>query len=185
MIGFLSGILKSTRGQQAIVETGGVGYLVALPANLTALPGQAIELFIHTHVREDALTLFGFKDETALDLFEKLLTVSGVGPKSALAIISAGSAEVIKKAITGTNLNFFTAISGIGKKSAQKIILDLKPKLAHASADLASLEGNSELADALSQLGFSRNEVIAVAGEIDNTLAFPEQIKQALKLLRQ
>lgn len=185
MIGFLSGIIKSTRGQQAIVETGGVGYSVALPTNLPALPGQTIELFIHTHVREDALTLFGFKDEAALDLFEKLLTVSGVGPKSALAIISAGNVEIIKKAITDTNLNFFTAISGIGKKGAQKIILDLKPKLTHTNADLASLEGNSDLADALAQLGFSRNEVVAVAGEIDNALALSEQIKQALKLLRQ
>lgn len=184
MIGFLSGILKSIKGRQALVVAGGVGYSVALPANLNFLPGQNIELFIHTHVREDALTLFGFKDEASLDLFELLLTVSGVGPKSAQAIISAGSAEVIKKAIEASNINFFTAISSIGKKGAQKIIIELKPKLSRSEVSLESLEGNSELTDALNQLGFTRNEILAVVPNIDNSEELPSQIKQALKMLR-
>jgi len=184
MIGFLSGFVKSIRGHQAIIVTGGVGYSVNLPGNLNLLPNQEVELYIHTHVREDALTLYGFKDESSLDLFEKLLTVSGVGPKSAQAIVSAGSAEVIKKAIESSNLNFFTAISGIGKKSAQKIIIDLKSKLSKSETDMAALEGNTQLSDALTQLGFTKTEIISVSSDIDFTADLSLQIKQALKLLR-
>lgn len=185
MIGFLSGIVRSIRGHQAVILTGGVGYSVSLPANLHILPDQPLELFIHTHVREDALTLFGFKDESSLDLFEKLLTVSGIGPKSAQAIIAAGSADVIRKAIETNNLNFFTAISGIGKKGAQKIIIELKSKFSKNDADLDSLEGNSELNTALIQLGFTKSEIISVLPGVDSSADLSVQIKQALKLLRQ
>lgn len=185
MIGFLSGILKSIRGHQAIVTVGGVGYSVALPSNLNVLPNQKLDLFIHTHVREDALTLFGFKDEPSLDLFEKLLTVPGIGPKSAQTITSAGSVQVIQKAIETNNLYFFTAISGIGKKSAQKIIIELKSRFSKNDADLESLEGNSELNVALTQLGFTKSEIISVLSQIDSSKDLSIQIKEALKLLRQ
>lgn len=184
MIGFLSGIVKSIRGQQAIILAGNVGYSVSVPGSLNLLPGQNVELFVHTHVREDALTLFGFKDEEALDLFEKLLTVSGIGPKSALAIISVASVAVIKKAIETSNLEFFTAVSGIGKKGAQKLIIELRPKLAKVDADLGSLEGNPVLNAALSQLGFTKTETIPILSQIDNSLDLSEQIKQALALLK-
>jgi Holliday junction DNA helicase RuvA len=184
MIGFLSGILKSIRGHQAIILANGVGYSVALPTNVNFMPGNEVELFIHTHVREDALTLFGFKEEASLDLFEKLISVSGVGPKSALAIISAGSADVIKKAIEASNINFFTAISGIGKKGAQKIIIELKPKLSSGDADLSNLEGNSELNQALGSLGFTKTEILAILPNVDVASDLSVQIKQALKLLR-
>lgn len=184
MIGFLSGFIKSIRGHQAIIVTGGVGYSVAIPSNLHLTTNQSIDLYIHTHVREDAITLFGFKDEDSLDLFEKLLSVSGVGPKSALAIISASSTDVVKKAIETSNLNFFTAISGIGKKGAQKIILDLKPKLGKSAANLSDLEGDTDLSLALTQLGFSRSEIVSVTSSIDYSTDLSAQIKQALKLLR-
>ncbi|MEK7524973.1 MAG: Holliday junction branch migration protein RuvA [Patescibacteria group bacterium] len=184
MIGFLSGLVKSLRGQEVVILVGGVGYTVSVPASQTPTIGKNIDLFIHTHVREDTLALYGFKDEAALDLFENLISVSGIGPKSALAIVSAGSAEVVKKAIATTNLNFFTAVSGIGKKSAQKIIIDLKPKLTRLDADLASLDGNSELNQTLSQLGFSKSEIISVLPQVDTEDELQNQIKQALKLLR-
>ncbi|HLE49966.1 MAG TPA: Holliday junction branch migration protein RuvA [Patescibacteria group bacterium] len=184
MIGFLSGLVKSLRGQQATVVVNGVGYTVSLPASQTPTLGKNIDLFIHTHVREDTLALYGFKDAAALDLFENLISVSGVGPKSALAIVSVASTEVIKKAIETSNLNFFTAVSGIGKKSAQKIIIDLKPKLTHLDADLASLDGNSELNQALSQLGFSKSEIVSVLPQVAAGDELQNQIKQALKLLR-
>ncbi len=185
MIGFLSGVVRSIRSQTALVNVSGVGYLVGIPKNLNLAPGKEVELYIHTHVREDTFALFGFPDENSLLLFEELLSVSGVGPKSALAVMSSGSAEAIKKAIGSGNLSFFTSVPGIGKKSAQKIILDLKPKLSKIDADLTSLEGNSQLEQALTQLGFAKNEIIAVMPSIDLELVFPEQIKQALKQLRQ
>src|SRR3989344_423161 len=176
MNGFLSGILKAIHGRQAIILVNGVGYSVALPTNANFMPGKEVELFIHTHVREDALSLFGFKDESSLDLFEKLISVSGVGPKSALAIISAGSPEVIRKAIEASNLNFFTAISGIGKKGAQKIIIELKSKISQTDNDLGLLEGNSELTEALTQLGFNRTEIIPISSQIDYSLDLALQI---------
>ncbi len=184
MIGFLSGIVKSIRHHQAIILVGGVGYTVTLPASLNVLLDRPLELYIHTHVREDALTLFGFKDEASLNLFELLLTVSGVGTKSAQAIISVASAEAIKKAIENSNLNFFTAVPGIGKKSAQKIILDLKSKFSKTDAQLDQLEGNPDLNQALTQLGFSKSEIISVLPSIDTADQLPGQIKQALKYLR-
>lgn len=185
MIGFLSGIVRSIQGHQAIILVNGVGYTVSLPTNLHILTDQKLDLFIHTHVREDALTLFGFKDEASLALFENLLTVSGVGPKSAQSIISAASPEVIKSAIEKSNLNFFTAISGIGKKGAQKIIIELKSKLGKFDADLSSLEGNNGLNQALAQLGFTKTEIISVLSQVDSDKDLSTQIKQALNLLRQ
>lgn len=185
MIGFLSGIVRSIHGHQVIILVSGVGYSVSLPTNLHVLPNQKLDLFIHTHVREDALTLFGFKDEASLSLFENLLTVSGVGPKSAQSIVSAASPEVVKIAIEKSNLNFFTAISGIGKKGAQKIIIELKSKLGMSDADLSSLEGNDELNQALAQLGFTKSEIISVLSQVDSDKDLSAQIKQALNLLRQ
>lgn len=184
MIGFLSGIVKSVSGSKAILNVGGVGYTVSLPTNHGLTPNQPAQLYIHTHVREDEISLYGFSQESSLDLFEKLLGVSGVGPKSALTILSAAAPDHIKQAIIGSNLAFFTAISGIGKKGAQKIILELKPKLGRGQADLANLEGNSELDQALTNLGFSKNEIVSVISRIDQTEELGLQIKKALKLLR-
>ena len=184
MIGFLSGIVRSIRGHQAIIVVNGVGYTVYLPTNFNVLPDPTLELFIITHVREDTLSLFGFKDESSLDLFEKLLTVSGVGPKSAQAIISVADANIIKKAIESNNINFFTAISGIGKKGAQKIIIELKSKFSKTEINLDSLEGNSQLSTALTQLGFTRSEIISVLSQVDVSTDLSLQIKEALKLLR-
>lgn len=184
MIGFLSGRVKSLRGQQALIQVGGVGYLVSVPVSHTLITGQNVGLYIHTHVREDVLALYGFKDASSLDLFEKLISVSGVGPKSALAILAVSPVEVISQAITSTNLNFFTAVPGIGKKSAQKIIIDLKPKLTHLDVDLTSLDGNGHLNQALTQLGFSKTEIVSVLSQVDPEEELQNQIKQALKLLR-
>lgn len=184
MIGFLSGLVKSIRHHQAVILVGGVGYVVNLPASLHLLPDQSIDLFIHTHVREDALTLFGFRDEASLDLFEKLISVSGIGPKSAQAIISVGAADVVKKAIENSNLNFFTTVPGIGKKSAQKIILELKSKFSQTGAELDELEGNPQLTQALTQLGFTKTEILSAISGIDASTDLSVQIKQALKLLR-
>lgn len=183
MIGFLSGIVKSLKNGQIIIDVNGVGYQVNI-GSLRGLSSQEkIELYVHTHVREDAITLYGFKDESSLDLFEKLLAVSGIGPKSALSIVTSGPVESIKSAIENTNLNFFTSIPGIGKKGAQKIIIELKSKIGR-EVDFKDLEGNTDLKEALVQLGFKNNEIIAVVPSIDISLPLNNQIKQALQLLK-
>jgi len=183
MIGFLSGILKSIKNGQTLIDVNGVGYQVNV-GSLQAIELQdKIELYIHTHVREDAITLFGFKDEDGLSLFEKLISVNGVGPKSALAIVNSSPIETIKKAIEAANLNFFTAIPGIGKKGAQKIIIELKSKLGK-EFDLKDLDGNPDLKKALIQLGFKNSEILAVIPAIDTAAPLNNQIKQALQLLK-
>jgi len=184
MIGFLSGIGKQVKPSCAIVLVNGVGYLVNLDLRHGLADNSPVELYIHTHVREDTLTLYGFKDETSLNLFEKLITVSGIGPRSAMNILSAAPVSDIIKAIGGSNLNFFTAVSGIGKKGAQKIILDLKPKIEKGDVDLKNLEGNSDLTTALLQLGFNNVEITAVVSAVDMSTPLNLQIKHALQLLK-
>lgn len=185
MIGYLEGVIKYKTQGKIILFAGGIGFTVYLPSNLHFLENQKAILFIHTHIREDNLSLFGFESPKDLDIFELLLTVSGVGPKIALAMLSSSTEEKIKKAISESNLAFFSSISGVGKKTAQKIILDLKSKIGKGDVNMSNLEGNSELVDSLVSLGFQKGEISSIYGEIDTTLPLGAQVKLALKLLKQ
>lgn len=184
MIGYLEGIVKYAKTGKIILFANGIGFAVHLPSNIILLENQKTTLFIHTHIREDNLALFGFKNTKDLDVFELLLTVSGVGPKIALAMLSSSTEEEIKKAISESNLAFFSSISGIGKKTAQKIILDLKSKIGKGDVNLSNLEGNSELIDSLLSLGFQKVEISSVYSQIDPSLPLGAQVKSALKLLK-
>lgn len=184
MIGFLSGTIKYAAPGKVILYANGIGFTIFLPANVTFLEKQTAELYIHTHIREDNLALFGFASASDLDLFELLITVSGVGPKIALNMLSSASADHIKKAITESNLQFFSSISGIGKKTAQKIILDLKSKISKGDVNMNNLEGNSDLIDSLTALGFQKHEISSIYSQIDSSLPLGAQVKSALNLLR-
>lgn len=184
MIGYLEGEIKYASKGKIILFANGIGFTVLLPANLNFLENQPAKLFIHTHLREDSLTLFGFDKPEDLDIFELLLTVSGVGPKIALAMLSSSTETNIKKAISESNLAFFSSISGVGKKTAQKIILDLKSKIGKGDVNMGNLEGNSELIDSLVSLGFQKGEISTVYSKIDSSLPLGAQVKLALKLLR-
>lgn len=185
MIGYLAGEVRYSEMGKIILFTSGVGFNVFVPDNLDILLGDKLDLYIHTHLREDNISLFGFKDPDELSLFEQLISVSGVGPKSALAIFSASTVQNITSAITQGNLAFFTSVPGIGKKSGQKIILELKTKIGKGDVDLGKLEGNSDLVDSLLALGFQKTEIQKVIPEIDPVLPISQQVKTALKLLRQ
>lgn len=184
MIGYLEGVVKYETQGKIILFANGIGFTVHLPVNIHFLENQKATLFIHTHIREDNLALFGFKTPKDLDIFELLLTVSGVGPKIALAMLSSSTEINIKKAISESNLAFFSSISGIGKKTAQKIILDLKSKIGKGDVNLSNLEGNSELIDSLLSLGFQKGEISSVYSQIDTSLPLGAQVKSALKLLK-
>ncbi len=184
MIGYLEGKIKYASVGKVILFANGIGFTVNLPNNLNYLVGQNAELYIHTHIREDDLSLFGFKTPADLDIFELLLTVSGVGPKIALAMLTSSTEENIKKAINESNLAFFNSISGVGKKTAQKIILDLKSKIGKGDVNMSNLEGNSELVDSLISLGFQKGEISSIYSQIDSSLSLSAQVKSALKLLR-
>jgi len=183
MIGFLEGKVKVASRGKVILLCNGIGFTVSVPNNLTTRIDEQLALFVHTHVREDNLSLFGFQRNDDLDLFEKLISVSGIGPKTALALFSSTSGDNIVQAISQSNLAFFTSIPGIGKKSAQKIILDLKSKIGSGSADISQLEENSELADSLASLGFQKSEIVRIMPQIDQSLDLSGQVKSALKLL--
>jgi holliday junction DNA helicase RuvA len=167
VIGRLRGHVAGVRGDRVVVDVHGFGFEVVMHARgVASLPGVAEPVVLHTHLhpREDALTLYGFVDETDRDLFRVLLGASGVGPKVAMGILGV--------------------FSGVGKRGAQKIILDLRPKLADLEADV--LGGGSDAAllrQALEGLGYGPAEIRAVAGEIDPELPLPEQIRHALRSL--
>ena len=184
MIGFLQGTVKLVSPGKIILTTGGVGFNVFVPTSLNVSKDQKIELYVHTHMREDNIALYGFENPNDLEIFELLLTVSGVGPKIALTMLSSSTNEKIKNAISESNLAFFASITGIGKKTAQKIILDLKSKIDKVEVNMENLQGNSDLIDSLKSLGFEKREISAVYSKIDSSLTLPEQVKSALKLLK-
>lgn len=182
-------------GNQLVMVCGGVGYGVAVNETVahalrTATPtteaktGQ-ITLFIHTHVREDAFELFGFATPEEKHLFETLLTVSGVGPKTALVITSASINE-IRKAVEEGDVSFFSSFSRVGKKLAQKIIIELKSKLGSLE-DLDLSEGTSraiEVRQALETLGYADQEIRKVLREVDiEMLNLQEAIKACIRIL--
>lgn len=183
MIGYLEGEIKHAEKGKIILFANGIGFTVHVPTNFSALEKNQSKLFIHTHLREDNLSLFGFLTAGELDLFELLISVSGVGPKIALAIFSATGLENILRAIETSNLNFFTSISGVGKKTGQRIILDLKSKISKGEISMKNLEGSSELVDSLISLGFQKQEIQKIIPDIDTSLELPVQIKNALRLL--
>ncbi len=140
MIGYLRGRVVRSTGEQVVVEAGGVGYLVSIPGTAREKVGPAgsqVELHIHTHVREDQLALFGFATPPELELFEQLIQVDGVGPKVGLAILSSASIEVLKRAILSEDVGPIRRAPGVGARTAQKVIIDLRPKLEAEAAVLA------------------------------------------------
>src|SRR5205807_5766467 len=134
----LSGTVRRAAPDYVVLDVGGVGYMVSVAAGTrqtVPAPGGALELHIHTHVREDQLALYGFSTAEELELFEMLIGVDGVGPKVGLNILSPASIEVLKRAIMGEDPAPIRRASGVGQRTAAKVIIDLKPKL-DAAAEL-------------------------------------------------
>lgn len=161
MIAFLSGKILFRTADAVILDVSGVGYRVRVPTStMTNLGdiGTPAELHTHLHVREDDLSLFGFGTLDELELFEKLLSVSGIGPKVALGVLSAASPNVIAAAISAGDLGVLTGIPGIGKKTAQRLVLELKGKV-ELGEEITELGGlDQEVAATLINLGYSAAE---------------------------
>lgn len=186
MIGYLTGTAHTVSEKEVIVLVGGVGYkvLAPLPALLAQTPGKEVSLHIHTHVREDQLTLYGFEQHTELELFERLINVSGIGPKSALAMLSVHSPASVAEAVERGDASLLSHTPGIGKKTAEKIILELKGKLAHLQ-DANKTDSFFEVRLALEALGYSPKEVHDVLQKLNpleqNTSTL---IKEALSKMK-
>lgn len=200
MIGSVAGTLVETYPDGALVDVNGVGYRVHAPASVIArLPGagERVRLHTHLHVREDALTLFGFTTAEERDLFEVLIGVNGIGPKGGLAVLSVYAPDALRRAILGEDVDALTLIPGVGKKTASRMILELKEKLGAGDADLVPIAASpavrqalSEVRAALIQLGYSTTEAreaierVAAEAAAANGKGTPERLlKMALKEL--
>ncbi len=160
MIAGIKGVIEAIGSGWVIIDVGGVSFHVFVPTSTLSqlgVVGQAARLKTHLHVREDNLTLFGFNSLRELTLFEILITVKGIGPKIGLAMLSAMNAEQLTVAIASGDAAMLTSVPGIGKKIADRIVLELKEKVGSnwISQDLASVHGNSELLAVLTSLGYS------------------------------
>ena len=196
MIAYLRGKLIDKQPGQAIVEAGGVGYDVAIPVpTFTALPGVGAEaaLYIYTQVTDDAISLFGFRDREEKRLFERLITVSGVGPKLAIKMLSGLEPERAVQAIKAQDHAQLTRIPGVGKKLAERLVVELKDKLEDfAVAPVASAVKGAAVEDVLSalvNLGYQRpaaEKAIEQAVSKDESLAgdFDGLFRGALKVIR-
>jgi Holliday junction DNA helicase RuvA len=177
MIAYLTGKILFTTEKYLVLDVNGVGYKIICNSKNINPSENNISFFIHTVVREDAFELFGFKTETELALFEKLINISGIGPRSALAIVNVGSIEDLTKAINDGNLGYLNAVGGVGKKTAEKIILELRGKV---SDILENESKDNELVMALKALGYNEKTANEMAKHATgNTMQ--EKIKNALK----
>ena len=189
MIAQITGVVAQKTLGALIVETGGIGYKVRVPHTVfqKAKLKEKIALLTHLAVREDSMDLYGFTDSESLELFEKLITVSGIGPKSALGIVNLAPVSKLMQAISAGDAGYLTKVSGIGKKTAAKIILELKDTVAINSTGME--EGLREEKDALlalMSLGYGATEAREALQKIKNKDASTgEKIKEALKLLGQ
>jgi Holliday junction DNA helicase RuvA len=173
------------RGAEGLVlDVSGVGYLVQATPRALAQAGRSKDVTVETylHVREDALQLYGFADTAERELFEQLLSVSGVGPKVALAIVSGSTPAELRRAIAREDTARFEAIPGIGRKTAQRVVLELKGSLAVEPED-RSAEGDGHVVarDALVELGYSVVDAESVLAAIDPALPPEERVRQALR----
>lgn len=188
MISYLRGRIINKSLNFAILEVAGIGYQIFAGENfLNELKvGVETEVYTHHQVREEASDLYGFKTMEDLELFTLLLSVSGVGPKSALGVISIASASDIKEAIIRGDANLLTKVSGIGKKTAERLVLELKTKVLRSGGvtttiNSSSLVGSDEI-DALMSLGYTLNDARSALNLIDPALTDSgERVKAALK----
>jgi len=187
MIGHIAGTVFSVGATHCIVTVNGLGYKVAALKDvlLAIKPDERISLWTHLVVREDAQDLYGFRSEEELRFFELLLTVSGIGPRSALAILDIASIETLRSAIAEGREEYLTNVSGIGKKTAGKIVLELRDKVGLArEGGAGALKGDEEVLEAMRALGYTsaegRDALRKVPREIERGT---DRLREALKIL--
>ncbi|MBI2356028.1 MAG: Holliday junction branch migration protein RuvA [Candidatus Doudnabacteria bacterium] len=186
MIGSIRGKVQYKSGSYIILDANGVGYKIFVipPLLLSLKQNQDLALVIHTYVREDQISLYGFESLPELEFFELLLTVSGIGPKSALGIMSLAGLEMIKSAIVSEDPSVFTKVSGIGRKTAERVIVELKEKLRDESEKVPVAKEHSDAVDALLALGYTQQEARDALKQVPKEITtLSEKVKIALKSL--
>jgi len=188
MIAHVFGVVAEKFANSVIVDVHDIGYEVQVPATDfdRALLGEPIKFYTYHHIREQSQELFGFSSLSAKKLFELLITVQGVGPKAALAILSLGESEVVRNGIANSDSAFLAKASGVGKKTAERVVVDLSDKVglalnvAQASGAVATLAGDEAL-EALMALGYSLNDAMAALETVASDLSTAQRVTLALK----
>lgn len=188
MIATLTGTVAEKLAELLVLEVGGVGYgLLVTNEDLHRLAvGQAIKMYVYEHIRESNYDLYGFYSLDSKRLFEQLLDVNGVGPKMALNILGVGSTDAVRTAIAAGDTKFMQAASGVGKRVAERVIVELKDKVGLVSSEGATdfLQGpalQDEAVQALVALGFTTQDAALALQKIDDKLSTEDRVKQALK----
>lgn len=185
MIGSIKGKVILKTDKYLILEAAGVGYKVSVSPDVllrTKIQEEETLFWIHTHVREDAFNLYGFLDRAEQEFFEMLLNVSGIGPKGALSILGIASIETLRKAISTNDTAYLTKISGIGRKTAEKIVIELRDKIGEEKSG-SSLQGELDALEALKSLGYSQNEARDALKKVSPDTNTNTKIREALKIL--
>lgn len=199
MIAYIYGEITDISDDSVVIENNGIGYNVFVSSGYQYSLGQKVRIYTYTNVKEDAFTLFGFEDKEQLQLFKKLLTVNGIGPKGGLAILSVMSATDLRFAILNEDASAIAKAPGIGKKTAERVILDLKDKVkwsnsnempsALLSGDLPLPAGfeaeRKDAIEALVALGYSSSEAVKAVSQVDLTDGITADmiLKQSLRFL--
>jgi Holliday junction DNA helicase RuvA len=192
MIAHIKGIIEEKFGTNGvIVDVGGVGYemMVPVPDFESATLGEERKFYTYHQVRENAEELYGFSSLVAKKLFEMLISVQGIGPKAGVAILSLAEAEEVRNAIANADTSFISKASGVGKKSAERVVVDLRDKVGTPSKygatdvkyGVKKLDESDEALDALIALGFQLKEATAALAEVDASLPVEERVRLALK----
>lgn len=189
MISYLKGKIINKGNGFVIIEVNSIGYKVFVNTSLYAdfKVGETRDAYTHQHVREDALDLFGFKSMDELELFELLISISGVGPKTALGVLAIGSVNEIRESIAHGDSELLTKVSGIGKKTAERVVLELKDKMSYVETKTGThgeRNFSSDEIDALMALGYSLNDAREALRMVDSSIKNPGQrIKEALRMM--
>ena len=189
MIRLLKGVIELQDANHLLIDVNGVGYHVYATQDLLSRSsvGDAVKIFTYMHVREDLLELYGFSALEDLKLFEQFLNVSGIGPKTAVGIFAIGSREKIMNAIATSDVNFFSSVPRLGKKNAQKLIIELKNKLGsleELELGASASQTDGEVIEALKSFGFSPREASEAIRSLDPEVTnVSEKIRLALKYL--
>lgn len=195
MIAWLKGTVKEKIGDRVIIDQGGVGYEVLLPSRLakdSMVSGTICEFYIYTYVREDVLSLFGFGSWKERELFLELIKVSGIGAKTAMGILSQFEPATLVQAITTRNTQAISSVKGIGKKAAEKIVIELSDRLKTfgilslgSEVTISSTSSpHSDLVSALTNLGYKRPAIDMALSKLPATdLGFDQMFKESLKIL--
>ncbi len=190
MIAHVAGVVAEKFGSSVIVDVRGVGYEVQVPAGdfERALLHDEVKFYTYHHIREQSQELYGFSNLAAKKLFELLIGVQGIGPKAALAILSLGVSETVRNAIASSDTAFIARASGVGKKTAERVAIDLSDKVGLAlrtNNDIIGnsqmLPGNDEALEALMALGYSLNDATKALEGVSTDLSTAERVTEALK----